>query len=69
MSGSIVAWPRLNVKPDIGIGNANRSASCVKAGSGVCRFSEPGVNGGSASVWLRPGPLPAAVWKVIRPSS
>ena len=69
MSGSIVAWPRLNVKPDIAIGNANSVGCPVYGGSGVCRLSEPGVNGGSASVWLRPGPLPAAVWKLISPSS
>ena len=41
----------------------------TKSGSGDCRLSDPAVNGGSASVWLSPGPLPFAVWKGMSPSS
>jgi hypothetical protein len=59
----------LNVKPDIASGNVNEVGVAVNGGSGARRLSEPGVNGGSASVWLRPGPLPFAVWKGINPSS
>ena len=50
MSGSIVWNPRLNVNPDIGIGNVNDVGVAVNGGSGVCRLSDPAVNGGSASV-------------------
>ena len=40
-----MANPRLNVKPDIRIGNAKVVGVRTNAGSGVCRFKLPGVKG------------------------